>query len=140
DIPQLASFLLKKLSDTVEEGAVGISDAALKILCDYPFPGNVRELENILERAVTLCDGDTIQPIDLKLPEIDADELASLDNASMQLDPYLDNIEKDAIQAALEKTRYNKTAAAKLLGISFRQLRYRLKKMEAEQIKDAKEE
>ncbi|MDH5257522.1 MAG: sigma-54 dependent transcriptional regulator [Gammaproteobacteria bacterium] len=135
DIPQLANFLLKKLSDDIdggEAGKVGISTAALKILCEYPFPGNVRELENILERAMTLCDGDIIQPADLKLPEIDADELASLDNANMPLDPYLGNIEKDAIQAALEKTRYNKTAAAKLLGISFRQLRYRLKKMETE--------
>ena len=130
DIPQLASFLLKKLSASINEVEVGISEAALSLLCEYPFPGNVRELENILERAMTMCDGDIIQPADLKLPEIDADELASLDNANMPLDPYLGTIEKGAIQAALEKTRYNKTAAAKLLGISFRQLRYRLKKME----------
>jgi len=132
DIPKLADFLLKKLSDSIDEVEVGISEAALNKLSEYPFPGNVRELENILERAMTLCDGDKIQPTDLKLPEINADELASLDSTNMPLDPYLGNIEKDAIQAALEKTRYNKTAAAKLLGISFRQLRYRLKKMESE--------
>ena len=130
DIPQLANFLLKKLSDAVDEGEIRIHESALKVLCEYPFPGNVRELENILERAMTLCEGDLIKSTDLKLPEIDVDELASLDNANMPLDPYLGNIEKDAIQAALEKTRYNKTAAAKLLGISFRQLRYRIKKME----------
>ncbi len=130
DIPQLVQFLLKKLSTEISTGEIGINDSALKILCHYPFPGNVRELENILERAMTLCESDTIQSTDLKLPEINADELAIMDSASMPLDPYLGNIEKDAIQAALEKTRYNKTAAAKLLGISFRQLRYRIKKME----------
>ncbi len=132
DIPLLAKYLLEKLSSSIDGAHIDISEAALNKLHDYPFPGNVRELENILERAMTLCDGDMIQPSDLKLPEINSDELAALDNANMPLDPYLGNIEKDAIQAALEKTRYNKTAAAKLLGISFRQLRYRLKKMEAD--------
>ena len=132
DIPLLAKYLLEKLSSSIDGAHIDISEAALNKLHDYPFPGNVRELENILERAMTLCDGDMIQPSDLKLPEISSDELAALDNANMPLDPYLGNIEKDAIQAALEKTRYNKTAAAKLLGISFRQLRYRLKKMEAD--------
>ena len=132
DIPQLAAFLLKKLSEAEDAQAVQLNAEAMKKLCEYPFPGNVRELENILERAMTLCDGIVIQPADLKLPEVDAEELATLDNANLPLDPYLGNIEKDAIQAALEKTRYNKTAAAKLLGISFRQLRYRLKKMETD--------
>jgi len=130
DIPVLAVFLLKKLSQAIDVGEIGISEAAIKKLSHYPFPGNVRELENILERAMTLCESEQIQPADLNLPEVDHDQLASMDSERMPLDPYLGNIEKEAIQAALEKTRYNKTAAAKLLGISFRQLRYRLKKME----------
>jgi len=132
DIAQLARFLLKKLSDAIDVVETNISDAALKVLSEYSFPGNVRELENILERAMTLCDGDTIEPSDLKLPEVDLEDSDMPENKNMPLDPYLGNIEKDAIQSALEKTRYNKTAAAKLLGISFRQLRYRIKKMESE--------
>lgn len=132
DIPQLTEFLLEKLSDSNMSGGINISATALRKLCEYQFPGNVRELENILERAMTLCDGDIIQPMDLKLPIVELSELASIDSSQLSLDPYLGNIEKDAIHAALEKTRYNKTAAAKLLGISFRQLRYRIKKMETD--------
>jgi len=132
DIPLLAEHLLQKLAvDTGVEKAT-ISEQALAKLSEYSFPGNVRELENILERAMTLCDGNVIKDTDLQLPDVDANKLESLENANIPLDPYLGNIEKEAIKEALEKTRYNKTAAAKLLGISFRQLRYRLKKMEME--------
>ena len=138
DIPILAKNILEKLDSNQK-----LDDDALHTLQAYSFPGNVRELENILERAVTLCDTDTISASDLQLrstdtpvsatPSADAtpilpDNQAEL-NSELPLEDYLGNIEKDAIQQALEKTRYNKTAAAKLLGITFRALRYKLKKL-----------
>jgi len=100
----------------------------MSALQDYHFPGNVRELENILERAITLCEGNIIQETDLRLPSNIAAPPAA-DSAKVALEPYLDTIEKETIIKALEQTRYNKTAAAKLLGITFRALRYRLKKL-----------
>jgi two-component system response regulator PilR (NtrC family) len=110
-----------------------LSDAALQVLLRYGFPGNVRELENVLERALTLCTGGVIgsQHIMLRtdafaLPVAGAPVAASTSEA---LEEQLESIERDAIVKALEKTRYNKTAAAKLLGISFRALRYRIKKL-----------
>jgi two-component system response regulator PilR (NtrC family) len=97
-------------------------------LLQYRFPGNVRELENILERALTLCSDDAIDVGDLQLRPDEPDELsASVGDAS--LGHQLEEIERDAIVKALEQTRYNKTAAAKVLGISFRALRYRIKKL-----------
>ena len=129
DIPLLAQHFLDRLASESGLGHVSISEAALERLKHYPFPGNVRELENILERALTLCEGNVIKPADLQLPEHAPGDLEAIDHSGMPLDSHLDTIEKQAIQEALEKTRYNKTAAAKLLGISFRQLRYRLKKM-----------
>jgi two-component system response regulator PilR (NtrC family) len=128
DIPLLAQHLLVKLSRETGMDMAELSDAALESLKQYSFPGNVRELENILERAMTLCEGNRIEPRDLKLTEVGALDFAGA-NSAVSLDPYLDTLEKEAIAQALEKTRYNKTAAAKLLGISFRQLRYRLKKL-----------
>jgi len=107
--------------------------SAQQALRDYRFPGNVRELENILERAITLCDNNLITIEDLKLP--DADNQISgefnqpLNTDNLALDTTLGNSERSAIMQALEKTRYNKTAAAKLLGLTFRQLRYRIKKL-----------
>jgi len=140
DIPILAKHILDKLGATQQLGA-----DALQTLQNYSFPGNVRELENILERAVTLCDTDNISANDLQLrntkeneeiiangePEIDISSSSKSVplNTELPLEDYLGNIEKDAIQQALEKTRYNKTAAAKLLGITFRALRYKLKKL-----------
>ncbi len=141
DIPLLARQILRQLTPQGAP-AVQLSEQALEVLQAYPFPGNVRELENILERAVTLCDNDRIQVEDLQLPDIEQvpeqmtaqitvhDSVSRTGTAaSVPLEDYLDHREKEAIIKALEKTRYNKTAAAKLLGITFRQLRYRLKKL-----------
>ena len=108
---------------------------ALQALQAYAFPGNVRELENVLERALTLCGGwrDHARPhqIAQRRPRAEPDSTARLTAAGMPaaLGDQLEDIERDAIVKALEKTRYNKTAAAKLLGMSFRALRYRIKKL-----------
>ena len=134
DIPLLADFIIDKLVADSGMSRAEISPEAMQMLQQYHFPGNVRELENILERAMTLCEDDLIRPRDLKLGSalatVDMNPAASVPEAKPAgLDPFLGEMEKDAIRQALEKTQYNKTAAAKLLGISFRQLRYRLKKL-----------
>ena len=128
DIPQLAEHFLNKISRDMGLEKPTLSDSALQALQQYRFPGNVRELENILERALTLCEENTIQPNDLHLPQSES-ESTEAQQDKQALDSYLDTQERDAIQKALEETRYNKTAAAKKLGITFRQLRYRLKKL-----------
>jgi two-component system response regulator PilR (NtrC family) len=132
DIPLLAEHFLHKIAQDWHTEMLRLSPAALNALQEYRFPGNVRELENILERAMTLCDGNTIQESDLQLTtgnEPISGEFAQPDLADQNLDSALNHTERDAIINALEQTRYNKTAAAKLLGLSFRQLRYRIKKL-----------
>jgi two-component system, NtrC family, response regulator PilR len=110
-----------------------LTSAAQDALLDYRFPGNVRELENILERALTLCSGEEIDVVDLQLRQETDDEsvarMGSDRGGGAPLGTQLEEIERDAIVAALEQTRYNKTAAAKLLGLTFRALRYRIKKL-----------
>lgn len=128
DVSLLAEHILSDLSVTLGE-TLTLSSSAKQALKKYAFPGNVRELENILERAMTLCDGDVIEAEDLHLPEADRLSDTSDLEESMLLEPYLDSIERERIIAALEQTRWNKTAAAKVLGISFRALRYRLEKL-----------
>ncbi|MEO6697293.1 MAG: helix-turn-helix domain-containing protein, partial [Gammaproteobacteria bacterium] len=125
DIPLLADYNLDRLARSAGAPKPMLTKDALDALLDYSFPGNVRELENILERAMTLCEGSAIDVDDLRLP----DYTPSPDKEKLPLEPYLDTIEKETIMKALEQTRYNKTAAAKLLGITFRALRYRLKKL-----------
>ena len=119
----------------------------------YSFPGNVRELENILERAVALCEDNVIEAVDLRLPQHRSDASAfaapvpgsaigtaglavpaaaltpAPPGASGDLENYIDNLQREAIMKALQETRYNKTKAAQVLGITFRALRYKLKKL-----------
>lgn len=145
DVLFLAQAFLQRLSHDWGISQPTLSEAAKAALQAYSFPGNVRELQNILERAITLCDGKTIQPAHLQLPDADtpassrgsagtqtdsrpAAELAS-ENHNGSLEDYLFEIEKNAILKALDETRWNRTAAAKKLGMTFRSLRYRLKKM-----------
>jgi two-component system response regulator PilR (NtrC family) len=132
DIPLLSEHFLRILARQNEQPELTIETDALHTLGRYAFPGNVRELENILERATTLCENSTITIADLQLPDKTAnsgDTTPAMEPGAVPLDTYMDNIEKDALVKALEQTRYNKTAAAKLLGITFRALRYRLKKL-----------
>lgn len=128
DIPILAKHLLQKIADDWQTETPKLGDDALKALNEYSFPGNVRELENILERAMTLHEDQLITQADLQLPNI-SNSTNNPEESELSLDPTLNEKEKEVIQKALEKTKYNKTAAAKLLGISFRALRYRIKKL-----------
>ena len=135
DIEPLTQAFLKHLRSNGK--AVELSNSALDALRYYRFPGNVRELENILERAATLCENNRIEATDLKL---DADRGSSQDETAVgrserqpeqidSLDDHLEEIEKEILLDTLERSRWNKTAAAKKLGISFRSIRYRLQKL-----------
>ena len=131
----LAEHILTRLARQSGQGVPHLDTSAVQVLQQYPFAGNVRELENILERAMTLCESETIAVADLQLPEYEPtpdEQAATTAEAKVQLEDYLDNKEKEVIIRALEQTKYNKTAAAKVLGISFRALRYRLKKLDIE--------
>jgi two-component system response regulator PilR (NtrC family) len=132
DVQQLAERILSRIAEANGLGNLTLSAAALEELAAYPFPGNVRELENVLERAVAMTDDTEIQPADLLLsPAMERQSPSSEPSydPSMPLDRYIDDVEKRAILDALEKTRWNKTAAARVLGLSFRSLRYRLKRL-----------
>ena len=125
DVIELAEYLLKKLSSSTSLDA-----SARDALLEYTFPGNVRELENHLERAVTLCSSGVISAGDLNLRASSPTEGDRPTNfTGTNLGHQVEDVQRQAITDALEKTRYNKTAAAKLLGLSFRQLRYRIKKL-----------
>ncbi|QXI29375.1 sigma-54-dependent transcriptional regulator [Pseudomonas vanderleydeniana] len=132
DIEPLATHVLKRLAASSGQPAARLHPQALDTLKGYRFPGNVRELENMLERAYTLCENDQIEASDLRLAETpcktaEAGEpsLAQIDN----LEDYLESIERKLILQALEETRWNRTAAAQRLSLSFRSMRYRLKKL-----------
>jgi two-component system response regulator PilR (NtrC family) len=144
DIPDLSEAILARLGKRMNVEVPQIGEDAYRVLREYPFPGNVRELENVLERAVTLCTGGLITPEHIKLraaarplPEPAAAAPAVTAAAPVgdaarggpALGDQLEDIERNAIMKALEQTRYNKTAAAKLLGMTFRALRYRIKKL-----------
>ena len=137
DIPVLAEFLCQKLSASLGGESLALAAGALEALSRYDFPGNVRELENILERAMTMCDGTEISAEDLHLPDsglhdpLDTGDgtIPSSLSESESLEEYLARVEESAIRDALDRTQQNKTAAAKLLGITFRALRYKLEKL-----------
>jgi two-component system response regulator PilR (NtrC family) len=143
DIPQIARAVLQRLAADLGEPALRMSPEAEQRLSAYAFPGNVRELENILERAVALSEGAVIQASDLMLPQASASTPAAAPMAKGGLDlerlartstesglpEALELLEREAIQKALEACRYNKTKTAAHLGITFRALRYKLNKL-----------
>ncbi|TLZ51158.1 MAG: sigma-54-dependent Fis family transcriptional regulator [Gammaproteobacteria bacterium] len=137
DIAEIAEAILLRLARRTNAAPTALSAEAVQTLQTYPFPGNVRELENVLERALTLSSEGVITPEHIRLrasvppaaTEAPAPRGAAGAEGSTALGSQLESIERDAIIKALEKTRYNKTAAAKLLGMSFRALRYRIKKL-----------
>jgi len=130
DVPELAEAVLRRLGRRMKITAPALGKDALAALQSYAFPGNVRELENILERAITLSTGGEIRAADIQLrPTPIASTATGSGAAGSALGDHLEDIERDAILKALEQSRYNKTAAAKVLGMSFRALRYRIKKL-----------
>jgi two-component system, NtrC family, response regulator PilR len=148
DIPELAGQILRRLARRSEVEEILIAPEALQLLHDYAFPGNVRELENILERALTLSVTGTIRAEDIRLRAIarsdtsdsgatpspypsttHAPGVSPLQPQPVGLGPALQGVEREAIVRALEQHRYNKTATARALGMTFRALRYRIKKL-----------
>jgi len=131
DIEEIANSVLRRLAEGADEPPARLAIQALTALKGYRFPGNVRELENMLERAYTLCENDQINADDLRLAEPasvnnqDGPSLADIDN----LEDYLESVERKLILQALEETRWNRTAAAQRLNLTFRSMRYRLKKL-----------
>jgi two-component system response regulator PilR (NtrC family) len=129
-VPELAEAVLRRLGRRMKIAPPVLAKDALAALSTYAFPGNVRELENILERAVTLTTSGEICASDIQLrPSPGGAAGGANAPAGGALGDHLEDIEREAIVRALEQTRYNKTAAAKVLGMSFRALRYRIKKL-----------
>ena len=135
DIPLMVNEVLTRIARHNGTGTPPtFTDEAMLALRRYDFPGNVRELENILERAMALCTENKITATDLYLTQgASKDRPVVLDGAvgtrGLPLHEFLDQVEREVIMKALESTRFNKTAAAKLLGITFRSLRYRLDRL-----------
>ena len=134
DIPLMVGEVLARLARQAGLPVPVMAEESMLALRRYDFPGNVRELENILERALALCTDGSIHEHDLYLTQATPKERSvALDGAlgtrGLPLHDFLDQVEREAIQKALEATRFNKTAAAKLLGITFRSLRYRLDRL-----------
>lgn len=145
DIPLLAEVFFRRHAGAGTGPAPRLSEDALSWLQRYEFPGNVRELENVLERALALASGQEIQPGDLQLGPTQplaaaiAGEGEEAALAGLPLQERLDSVERQAILEALGQTRYNRTAAAKLLGITFRALRYRMERLGIKDELDSKD-
>ncbi|MBJ6985308.1 sigma-54 dependent transcriptional regulator [Luteimonas sp. MC1750] len=152
DLPILSDAIFARLAQAMHRAAPRLGPDALAALNEYAFPGNVRELENVLERAMAMADSDSITAADLRLPggsginsparavpqpgglaahggAANPANLNPRETASSALPSYIEEIERAAIQQALQESRYNKTKAAAALGITFRALRYKLKKL-----------
>jgi two-component system response regulator PilR (NtrC family) len=130
DVAELAEAVLRRLGRRMKMTPPMLGKDALAALEVYPFPGNVRELENILERAITLSTSGEVSASDIQLRPTPSGTSPSVNiQNGAPLGDHLEDIEREAILKALEQTRYNKTAAAKILGMSFRALRYRIKKL-----------
>src|SRR5690606_18158709 len=141
DLATLAADILARLARDQGRPTPRLSDGARAALMAYPFPGNVRELENILERALALADGNLVERDDLGLPPVGAPpghdpgrsggsrEPEVEETTPSALPTYIEDVERKAIEKALQEARYNKTKAAAALGITFRALRYKLKKL-----------
>jgi two-component system response regulator PilR (NtrC family) len=135
DISLIADAILARLCDANGGKRCNLSKSALDSLIHYDFPGNVRELENILERTLALCSDVEIDKDGLQLEsfEVSSEDTlvaqSEVSNIGLPLQDYLDRLEKESIVGALEKTKYNRTAAAKLLGITVRSMRYRIERL-----------
>jgi two-component system response regulator PilR (NtrC family) len=130
DVPELATVITGRFATRMGMTPPAISDEAMELLATHDYPGNVRELENVIERALTLCDGGTIRAADVELRGSPSQfEETVPPHHPGTLPKALEDIERQSIVRALEEARYNKTAAARALGISFRALRYRIKKL-----------
>lgn len=130
DILEITDSIIKKSMREADSQKFSISKEARELLVNYAFPGNVRELENILERAITLCDKDEITPEDLQLENKQKSLIpGGFENEIFNLETHLEDIERKLILDSLGKTKWNITAAAKILGTSFRSLRYRIDKL-----------
>ncbi|MFO7764704.1 MAG: sigma-54 dependent transcriptional regulator [Wenzhouxiangellaceae bacterium] len=132
DIPLLVSHFLEVIAEQWDDEPRQLDDSAKKSLLEHSFSGNVRELFNVLQRAVTLCDGEKITADDLQLERTALDSDSGSDIAAhpgdKSLDDYMESIERSILENALKEAKYNKTEAARTLGITFRSFRYKLDK------------
>jgi two-component system response regulator PilR (NtrC family) len=128
DIPMLAQHILGRLARAADAKSPPLTAAALEALQNYTFPGNVRELENVMERALALMVGDRIDVADLSLVPFQLSGTAAT-TVGGSLQDHLDQVERQSILDALKQSNGNRTAAARLLGVTFRSLRYRMARL-----------